>query len=51
MPLMGYGADWRNFADAVERARRSATNAGHDIAGLFVAVTESLLAGLARTTG
>jgi DNA-damage-inducible protein D len=38
MPLLGYGADWRNFVDAIDRARRSATNA--DLDGLFVDVTE-----------
>lgn len=38
MPLLGYGADWRNFADAIDRARRSAANVELD--GLFVDVTE-----------
>lgn len=40
MPLLGYGADWRNFDDAIDRAHCSAENAGHDVTGLFVAVTE-----------
>lgn len=40
MPLMGYGADWRNFADAVDRAMQAAANAQHDVTGLFVGVTE-----------
>lgn len=38
MPLLGYGADWRNFADAIDRARRSAANV--ELEGLFVDVTE-----------
>ena len=40
MPLMGYGADWRNFKTAVERARVAATNSGHDVETLFSGVTE-----------
>jgi DNA-damage-inducible protein D len=30
MWVMGYGADWRNFADAVNRAAAACSNAGHD---------------------
>jgi hypothetical protein len=40
MPLMGYGADWRNFAEAIDRAKRTAANTGYDPADLFVHVTE-----------
>lgn len=40
MPLMGYGADWRNFQTAIERARVAATNSGHDVETLFGGVTE-----------
>ena len=40
MPLMGYGADWRNFQTAIERARAAATNSGHDVETLFGDVTE-----------
>lgn len=39
MPLLGYGADWRNFAEAIERAKRAARNAYPDD-DLFVDVTE-----------
>jgi DNA-damage-inducible protein D len=41
MPLLGYGADWRNFDAAVHRARTAAANTGADVTGLFVAVTEN----------
>lgn len=27
---LGYGADWRNFADTIERARAACRNSGHD---------------------
>lgn len=30
MPVMGYGADWRNFADAINRATAACRNAGYD---------------------
>jgi DNA-damage-inducible protein D len=30
MPVMGYGADWRNFAEAVSRAAAACRNAGYD---------------------
>ncbi len=40
MPLLGYGADWRNFAAAIERARIAAEVQGHDAQNLFVGVTE-----------
>ena len=39
MPLMGYGADWRNLQNAIERARAAAMNIGEDVAQLFVGVT------------
>lgn len=41
MPLLGYGADWRNFAAAIERAQIAAANTGADADGLFVGVTEN----------
>lgn len=40
MPLAGYGADWRNFLTAVERAKLAASNSGYDVDALFGAVTE-----------
>lgn len=41
MPLLGYGADWRNFEAAIGRALASATSAGSDVGRLFVGVTEN----------
>jgi DNA-damage-inducible protein D len=41
MPVMGYGADWRNFADAIQRAKHSAINTGLPPGGEFVDVTEN----------
>lgn len=41
MPLLGYGADWRNFAAAIERARVAAEGQGHDSSEVFVGVTEN----------
>ncbi|WP_084294938.1 phage antirepressor KilAC domain-containing protein [Rhodococcus sp. p52] len=40
VPLLGYGADWRNFAAAIDRAKATAANQGMDIATLFVGATE-----------
>lgn len=40
MPLLGYGADWRNFAAAIDRAKTTAANQGMDVATLFVGATE-----------
>lgn len=40
MPLLGYGADWRNFAEAIERAKITASNSGLNVGALFVGVTE-----------
>lgn len=40
MPLLGYGADWRNFESAIERARVAAENQGYAFDDLFVGVTE-----------
>lgn len=34
MPLLGYDS-WRRFADAIQRARISARNSGHDVTSLF----------------
>lgn len=41
MPLLGYGADWRNFDAAIHRARMAAANTGAHVTSLFVAVTEN----------
>lgn len=40
MPLLGYGADWRNFTAAIERAKASAIAQGMDIYTLFGDATE-----------
>lgn len=40
MAPLGYGADWRNFAAVIDRARAAAKNQGYVVADLFVAVTE-----------
>lgn len=40
MPLLGYGADWRNFIAAIERAQSAADNQSLVVADLFVGVTE-----------
>ena len=41
MPLLGYGADWRNFRDAIERAKASAKAQGQDPETVFGGVTEN----------
>lgn len=41
MPVMGYGADWRNFAEAVNRAKVAAANTGVEPDEVFVGVTEN----------
>lgn len=40
MPHLGYGADWRNFVAAIERAKATAANQGMDVGTLFVGATE-----------
>lgn len=40
MPLLGYGADWRNFAAVIEKARIAASNQGENPDRLFGGVTE-----------
>lgn len=40
MPLLGYGADWRNMNAAIERAKASANAQGMDVNTLFVDATE-----------
>lgn len=40
MPLLGYGADWRNFTSAIERAKLTAGNQGMEAETLFGGVTE-----------
>ena len=40
MPLMGYGADWRNLLTAIDRAKATAANTGENPDRLFVGVTE-----------
>lgn len=41
MPLLGYGADWRNFVAALDRSMVAATNQGLSAKTLFVGVTEN----------
>lgn len=41
MPLLGYGADWRNFDAAVTRAKIAASNSGGDVTSLFGDVTQN----------
>lgn len=41
MPLLGYGADWRNFVAALDRSMVAATNQGLSVETLFVGVTEN----------
>lgn len=50
MPVMGYGADWRNFVDAIGRAKITAVNTGVQVDEVFVGVTEnpSVLGGRPR---
>lgn len=45
MPLLGYGADWRNFVDTVEKAKVSCDLAGKPVSSQFVAVTELVQSG------
>lgn len=40
MPLLGYGADWRNFHGAIERARATCSNSGTDPVTNFVGATK-----------
>jgi DNA-damage-inducible protein D len=40
MPALGYGADWRNFDDAISRAKIAAANSGENAEYLFGGVTE-----------
>lgn len=40
MPLLGYGADWRNFAAVIEKATIAASNQGENPDRLFGGVTE-----------
>lgn len=40
MPLLGYGADWRNMNAALERAMASADAQGTNVGNLFVDATE-----------
>lgn len=40
MPLLGYGADWRNFHNAIERARATCSNSGSDTVANFVGATK-----------
>lgn len=41
MPLLGYGADWRNFTASIDRAKFAALNTGEDVDRVFVGVTEN----------
>ncbi|GAA1453375.1 phage antirepressor KilAC domain-containing protein [Nesterenkonia lacusekhoensis] len=40
MPLLGYGADWRNFREAIDRAKSTAESQGQPVPALFVDATE-----------
>lgn len=40
MPMYGYGADWRNFANCIEAARIGARANDMDVTSLFVKFTE-----------
>ncbi|MBR7191684.1 phage antirepressor KilAC domain-containing protein [Gordonia sp. SCSIO 19800] len=40
MAPLGYGAEWRNFAAVIDKARVAASNQGYTAADLFVGVTE-----------
>ncbi|QIX53095.1 MULTISPECIES: phage antirepressor KilAC domain-containing protein [Rhodococcus] len=40
VPNLGYGADWRNFVAAIDRAKATAKNQGLDVDTLFVGATE-----------
>ncbi|WP_427422713.1 phage antirepressor KilAC domain-containing protein [Lysinibacillus fusiformis] len=41
MPVMGYGADWRNFVAAIERAMITAKNTGIEPSSVFVGGNEN----------
>jgi len=45
MPLLGYGADWRNFHGAIERARATCSNSGGDPVANFVGATKVAASG------
>lgn len=45
MPLLGYGADWRNFHAAIERARATCSNSGGDPVVNFVGATKVAASG------
>lgn len=45
MPLLGYGADWRNFAAVIEKATIAAANQGENPDRLFGGVTEKCAQG------
>lgn len=49
MPVMGYGADWRNFADAVSRAKVACENTGEPVSRHFGDVTEKSNGGRPRS--
>lgn len=45
MPLVGYGADWRNFVNAIERARIACSNSGTDPVLNFVGANKVAASG------
>jgi DNA-damage-inducible protein D len=45
MPLLGYGADWRNFHNAIGRARATCSNSGGDTVTNFVGATKVAASG------
>ena len=51
MPALGYGADWRNFAAAIDRARATAVNQDSSRTPFSVASPRRPGAARARTTG
>lgn len=49
MPVMGYGADWRNFADAISRAKAACANSGHEPRDHFGSATKMVPIGSGAT--
>jgi DNA-damage-inducible protein D len=45
MPRLEYGADWRNFADVIARAKAACLNSGHAVQDHFVDATKMVRIG------
>jgi DNA-damage-inducible protein D len=45
MPRLGYGADWRNFADVLSRAKAACANSGHAVQDHFGDATKMVRIG------